>query len=58
MALKPDERGSKCPKHEVFYESEWQESCHKTVEFCPKCREEQYKPFIEWMKKEKEDGRK
>lgn len=41
MTLKPDEIGAKCPKHEVFYETEWQEGCHKTVQFCPECRGEQ-----------------
>jgi len=43
--LKLSEQGSKCPKHEVFYQTEWHDSCCKTVQFCPKCREEQYDPL-------------
>jgi len=44
MALKPDEVGSKCPIHEVFYETQ-EIGDGKTREFCPKCVEEKLKPL-------------
>jgi len=54
--LKPDEVGSKCPKHEVFYETEWQEDCHKTVQFCSECRLEQYSPLARLFMEQTEGG--
>lgn len=31
----------KCDNHGVDYQTEWQESCCKTVQFCPECRKEE-----------------
>ena len=52
--LKPDEIGAKCPKHEVWYETEWQEGCHKTVQFCPECRREQNSPLLRFLMQQTE----
>jgi hypothetical protein len=35
-------QGSKCPQHHVFYQTEYMESCHKTIEFCPQCRKNDF----------------
>lgn len=44
--LKPSEQGSKCKIHEVFYETE-EFRDGKTRQYCPKCEEERYTPFLE-----------
>ena len=53
MALQPSEVGAKCPKHEVFYETEWQESCCKTVQYCPECRKDEYSHFVKFLEGER-----
>lgn len=43
--LKQSEQGSKCKIHEIFYETEEFKS-GKTRQYCPKCEEERYAPFL------------
>lgn len=53
MALKPNEVGSKCKIHEVFYETQYMEN-GKTREYCPKCEEEKFDPLMKLFIEERD----